>query len=261
MTIIGPDLPKPASLFKAPPAGTSTPPVVHFRTEAGRRLGREYDGKGIVLGAFPDEREWPQEMTRETRKHVLPCRDSWNVGASALDRGEAKRAALYADPNLSDLGRDTALREFIKRELLPDFEPAWKALPPAEEHANALGAGLDLLAPLDPKDAATAILHSELRPLLRAMSADERSRYLRFEADDETRRAVLLAPPFASGLTSDAHDGLREHTLAKLDPQRLTEWRFLVRCIHATRRALEASEGLLRAVALEPPRDSTSAKL
>ena len=260
MTTATPNVPAPSTLHKAPPAGKATPPASHFQTEAGRRIGRIYDGKPVLLGAFPAEAEWP-EMGKETRKLVLMLRDSWVGAATLIERAEAKRAKLAADAELSDFGRNNSLRSFIKAEPLGDFEVLRRVLPLGEAHANALGLGLDLLAPLDAKDAATAALHVELRGLIRAMPADGRSKFLRFEADDETRRAVLLAPAFASGLTPDSHDSLREHTLGKLDPQRLAEWRFLLGAIKATRRALDTSEGLLRAVAQEPPRDSISAKV
>jgi len=162
---------------------------------------------------------WPERFNR------IPWMEA---PKGALDRalmaGERVRdqySKIQADPKLSPLGKQDALRTWIATAgVASSVYAARKAIHTMRAKLAAERAKLQPTIPTDRADVNSAVQKSELRGMLRAMKSPMQrlTLLLSDDADPLMVSAVLEASPVMSGLTKDALKQISDSAIERFHP-------------------------------------------
>jgi hypothetical protein len=130
---------------------------------------------------------------------------------SALDQIRAKRSAMQADKNLSDVGRAEQLREFAPT-MAPAIAKARGAVSAVKDQIAQQRANL-VPRVKNKSDIAAAILRSDTRNFLRDKTQAEIIRFA--ESDPAVMEAVFEGMPALSGLTPESRGHLQSSYLER----------------------------------------------
>jgi len=139
---------------------------------------------------------------------------------SISDKITKKRNELSAKGTLSAKGLDEALRDFVKKEAIPDLARARCKLEASAEEVTARRQALSFPKP-DKGDVAGALLRQELRAYLRGMSPGDRAGLLLRDPDSATIAAVFEAPNYLSGVDDRLRSELEALIVAAAHPEKL----------------------------------------
>ena len=93
-----------------------------------------------------------------------------------------------------------------------------------EVYAEALGAGAEAIEKLTGKLRSAFGHHGKILDHVKALSGEERVRFLATHTDPPTRRALAGAPHYLSGLEAPTHERLQREIWQEVAPTELRNW-------------------------------------
>lgn len=166
----------------------------------------------LLLGRF----KW-------TDAKFQPIKTAMEAALDARDAVRAEHAKIAADTRLTGEGRRDATRAFVADKPALAVRLARAS---AERVRGKLKAAREKLAPPKPDktDLAAAVMRSELRGMLRAMTASARiAAVLSPNADDMLLQSVLDAPNVATGIDQETRERVYAAAVERAHPGELAK--------------------------------------